>query len=105
MYKKPSNINLCTLNFHSECPFCYKRTFVKSLISRGKLFSSYQTIFLNELRNIKQTLINEFPNYIVDTEIKHFIYKTEHNIDNTQNHKQPINLHYKNQFHNDYKKD
>ena len=29
-----------------------------------------------------------FPNYNVDTEIKHFIYKTEqHNIDNTLNHK------------------
>ena len=35
------------------------------------------------------TLINNgFPNYIFDTEIKHFINKTkQHNIDNTLNHK------------------
>ena len=54
---------------------------------------------------MKYTLINNgFPNYIVDTEIKHFINKTEqHNIDNTLNHKQSINLYYKNQFHSNYK--
>ena len=47
-----------------------------------------------------------FPNYIVDTEIKHFINKTEqYNIDNTLNHKQSINLYYKNQFHSNYKID
>ena len=36
-----------------------------------------------------QALINNgFPNYIIDTEIKHFINKTEqHNIDNILNHK------------------
>ena len=56
--------------------------------------------------NIKQTLINnEFPNYIVDTEIKHFINKTEYYIDKTLNHKQPINLYYQNQFHDNYKID
>ena len=59
-----------------------------------KLLSSSRTIFLNELKNIKQTLINNgFLNYIADTEIKHFIDKTEqHNIDNILNHKQSINL-------------
>ena len=53
------------------------------------------------LKIIKQTLINNgFPNNIVDTEIKHFINKTEqHNIHNTLNHKQSINLNYKKQFH------
>ena len=36
----------------------------------------------NELKNIKQTLNNWFPNYIVDTEIEHIINKAEHdNID------------------------
>ena len=34
---------------------------------------------------------------MVDTEMKHFINKIEqHNIDNTLNHKQSINLYYKN---------
>ena len=105
--KKPTNTNPCTLNFQSECPFRYKRTIIKTLISRAKLLSSSRTIFLNELKNIKQTLINNgFPNYIVDTEIKHFIDKTEqHNIDNILKHKQWINLYYKNQFHSNYKID
>ena len=106
-YKKPTNINPCTLNFWCECPFHYKRTIIKTLISRAKLLSSSYTIFLNELKNINQTLINNgFANYIVDTEIKHFIDKTEqHNIDNTLNHKHSINLYCKNQFHSNYKID
>ena len=66
------------------------------------LLSSSRTIFLNELENIKQTLINNgFPNYIVDTEINNFIYKTEQpNRENFLNHKQSINLYYEKQFHN-----
>ena len=88
-------------------PFHYKRTIIKTLISRAKLLSSSQTIFLNEFKNIKQTLINNgFPNYIVDTEIKQFIDKPEQPyIDNNLNHKQSINLYYKNQFHSNYKID
>ena len=47
-----------------------------------------------------------FPNFIVNTEIKQFINKPEQpNIDNNLNHKQLINLYYKNQFHNNYKFD
>ena len=54
----------------------------------------------------KQTLNNGFPNYMVDTEIKHFINKTEqYNIDNTLDHKQLIHLQYKIQFHSNYKID
>ena len=106
-YKMPTNINPCTLNFQSECPFHYKRTSIKSLISRAKLLSSFWTIFLNKLENIKQTIINNgFPNYIVYSEIKQFINKPEkYNIDNIINHKQSINLDYKNQFHSNYKID
>ena len=101
--KKPSNINPCPLNFQSECLFCYKRTIIK----RAKLLSSSWTIFLNKLRNINQTLINNgFPNYIVDTKIKQFINKPEqHNIDNNLNNKQSINLNYKKRFHSNYKID
>ena len=105
--KKPININPSNRNFHSECPFRYKRTIIKILISRAKLLSSSQIVILTELKNIKQTLNNNgFPNYIVDTEIKHFINKTEpHNIENILNHKQSINLYHKNQFHSNYKID
>ena len=54
-------------------------------MSRAKLLSSSQTIFLNKLKNIKQSLTdNGFPNNIVDPEIKYFINKTDqHKIDNT----------------------
>ena len=52
-YKKPTNINPCTLNFKSEWHFRYKRTIIKTLISRDKLLSSSHTIFLNELKTIK----------------------------------------------------
>ena len=64
-------------------------------------------MFLNELKNIKETLINNgFPNYIVDAEVKHFINQTDQpNIDNILNQKQSINLYYKNQFHCNYKID
>ena len=88
-------------------PIPLPKTIIKTLISRAKLLFSSRTIFLNEIKNIKQTFINNgFPNFIVDTETKHFINKTEqHNIDNNLNHKQSINLYYKNQFHSNYKID
>ena len=44
--KKTFNINTCTLNFQSE--FCCQRTIIKTLISRAKLLSSSQTIFLKK---------------------------------------------------------
>ena len=47
---------------------------------------------------------NGFPNFIVDTEIKHFINKIEqHNIDIALKHKQSINLYNKKHFHYNYK--
>ena len=94
-YEKPTNINPCTLNFHSECPFRYKKTIIKTLISSAKLLSSFRTIVVNELKNMKQILTNNgFPNFIVETDLYwYFINKTEqHNIHNTLNHKQLINL-------------
>ena len=58
-------------------------------ISKAKLLPYSGTIFLNELRNIKETFIKimSFPTKLINyTEIKHFINKTErHNIDNTLN--------------------
>ena len=49
---------------------------------------------------------NGFPNYIVDIKIKQFINKPEQpNIDNNLNHKQSINVYYKNQFCCNYKID
>ena len=47
----------CTLNFKSECPFRYKKAIIDKLISSSK------TIFHEEIKSIKQALINNgFPN-------------------------------------------
>ena len=62
--KKPTNNNSCTLNFKSECPFRYKKAIINNLITCEKLISSSKIIFYKELKNIKQTLINNgFHNY------------------------------------------
>ena len=70
-----------------------------SLSSQIQISKNSSWIFLNEFKNIKQAFINnEFPNYIDDKEITHFINKTEqHSIENNL-HKQPINLHNRKQF-------
>ena len=66
-YKKPVNKNSSTLNFQSECPYRYKKAIINNLLTRAKLISSSKTIFYTELKNIKQTLINNgFPNYLID---------------------------------------
>ena len=64
-FKKPSNDNSCTLNFKSECPFRHKKVVINNSISHAKLISSSKTIFYKEIKNIKQTLINNgFPNFV-----------------------------------------
>ena len=41
-----------------------KKAIINNLISRAKLISSFKTIFHKEIKNIKQTLINNgFPNF------------------------------------------
>ena len=70
-YKKPSNNNSSTLTFKSECPFQYQKAIIKNLISCAKLISSSKKIFHKEIKNIKQTLINNGSrNYNVDEQIK-----------------------------------
>ena len=47
-----------------------------------------------------------FANYINNKEIRYFMDITEqHNLDNTLNHKQPIDLYYRKRFHDNYKID
>ena len=76
--KKPTYNNFCTLNFKRACRFRYKKAIINLLISCAKLISFSKTIFFKEIKNIKQTLINNgFPNYIVDEQIK-CIIKNKH---------------------------
>ena len=65
-YKNPYNINSCTLKFHSECLFRYKRTIIKAAVPRAKLLPFSQTIFRNEPKNInKHLLIMGFPSTLL----------------------------------------
>ena len=67
----PTNSNSFTFNYKSECPEQHKTAMTKNLIYRAQLISSSKTIFYAELKNIKQTLINnDFPNHIVNEQIK-----------------------------------
>ena len=79
----------------------------KQLFSELSYYPPLELSFVTNLKNSKQILINNgFPNYIVDTEIKQFIYEPEQpNIDNNLNHKQTITQYNKNQFHSNYKID
>ena len=72
--KKPTRINSCILNYKSECPHRYKIAIIKSLLNRANQISSSNKIFYNELKTIKQTLINNgFQNYLADKQIKQMI--------------------------------
>ena len=104
-YKKPTSVNSPLLNYHSECPHRYKVAVIKSLINRAKNISSSYIIFMKELRNIKQVLINnEFPNYIVDTQIKIALANLNTKPQDADK-KNLIPLYYCNQFHPNYKQD
>ena len=97
-YKKPTSNNSILLNYHSECPQKYKIAIIKNLIHRV-FYISFKTIFYKELtNNIKQTLVNNnFPNKLVDQQIKLYL----HNI--YKNNTNRINFHCKNQMHYNYK--
>ena len=56
------------------------KTIIKNLIYHAKLISSSRIIFYFELKNIKQTLIdNYFPSHIVDKKKKHTIKNSNSN--------------------------
>ena len=58
------------LTLKVNTPSNIKKAIINNLISHEKLISSFKTIFHKEIKNIKQTLINNgFPNYIVDDEL------------------------------------
>ena len=81
-----------------------KIAIIKNLIHRAFYISSSKTIFYKELTNIKQTLVNDnFPNEIVNQQIKLYLQNIHQNNNTTNNNK--INLYYRNQMHYNYKLD
>ena len=90
-----------------NAPSDIKKAIINNLISRAKLTSS-KTIFCKGVENIKQTLINnEFPNYIVDEQIKRIKNVNQQNKYCTTLPSQQIfiKLFYHNQIHYNYKLD
>ena len=59
-------MNSCFLNRESESPEQYKIAIIKNLIYCAILISVSKAISCSEIKNIKQTLINVFPNYIAE---------------------------------------
>ena len=92
--------------YHNECPPKYKIAIIKNLIHRAFYISS-QTIFHKELTNIKQTLVNNnFPNKLVDQQIKLYLQNINKNNNTTNNNNtNRINLYYRNQMYYNYKSD
>ena len=104
LYKKPTSLNSCTLNYKSECPYRYKIAVIKNFLQRAKLISSSRTLFLKELSSIKRTLVNNgFPNRIVDEQISVFLHNSSTNPSQPDN--KSIDLYYRNQFHQSYRQD
>ena len=105
-YVKPTSLNSCLLNYKSECPYRYKKAVIKNLLNRAQLISSTRPIFYNELKLIKQKLVNNgYPNHIIDEQIKFTlknIDKTDKSIQNKDNY---IHLFYSNQMHPNFEKD
>ena len=58
------------------------------------------TISCEELKNIKQTLVNDnFTNKLIDQQIKQYIPNIYKHSNNSNKNTNRLNLHYKNQMH------
>ena len=65
---------------------------------------SSKTIFYKELKNIKQTIVNNnFPNKLINQQIKQYLHNIHKN--SNYNNTNKIDLNYKNQMHKNYKID
>ena len=89
-------------------PTPIQNSYHKNLLNRAKQISSSNKIFYNELKNIKQTLINNgFSNHL-DEQIKlmnNNKNKINHKNYVTQNNYNHINLFYSNQMHPNFRLD
>ena len=103
VYRKPTDHGQC-LNYNSHCPLKYKRSVITNYLHRAFKVSNTWSDFHNEINHIKQMLINNnYPNYLVDDEIKRFLDKKLANNPSNQANKTPLKIYYSNQMHNNYK--
>ena len=109
VYKKPTNMGLC-LNGRSECPVRYKRAAINAYIRRALTHCSTWKATTDEIENASQVLVNNgFSNKEIGTQVKKAIDKWYTEDSNSAPLPAPeeenIKLFYKNQMHNNYKKD
>ena len=75
VFKKPTDTGEC-LNYDSICPERYKINVIKNFLHRSHKICSTWELFMYEVDRIKQMLINNnFPNAVVDLQIRKFIAK------------------------------
>ena len=103
VYRKPTDHGQC-LNYNSNCPTKYKKSVITNYLHRAFKVSSTWSNFHNEVEYIKQMLINNnYPNYLVDSEINRFLNKKLSPNPNDEINKTPLNVYYSNQMHTNYK--
>ena len=106
VYKKPTNAGLC-LNGNSQCTETYKMSVISSYVNRAYKTTKTWKDFDQEIRHIKQTLVNnDYSNTIIDEYIKKFLTnKQREESNNEQLHTTYLDLYYKSQYHENYKTD
>ena len=104
VYRKETNTGAC-LNAYGECPERYKDSVINNYIQRAYKITKTWNEFHAELDRIKQILANNnYSNTKIDHLIKNFLNKVQEN-KNTINCSNIIPIYYKNQMHQNYKKD
>ena len=103
VYRKPTDHGQC-LNYESHCPLKYKKSVITNYLHRAFKISNTWSDFHNEIQFIKQMLINNnYPNYLVDCEIKRFLENKLATDPSNEINKTPLKIYYGNQMHKNYK--
>ena len=103
VYRKPTNSG-AYMNAIGECPSRYKKGMIKALIHRTFKICSNREIFNNEIKILKQLLINNnYTNKEFDNTLKEYLQNVDRAPDNSTTVKH--NIYYRNQITDAYKMD
>ena len=102
VYHKPTDQGKC-LNNKSECPDKYKLSVINNYLNRAYKISDSWQDFHREILYVKQVLVNNnYPNTLVDTQLKKFLDQ-KHSSGNNIQSKNLIPIYYENQMHENYR--
>ena len=105
VYKKKTDVGKC-LNYESECPDRYKKAVITAYINRAIHVCSSREVLDEELNRVTQLLVNNnFPQYLIQREIKTMLVKYNENKENIATKTEGIKLYYQNQMNDGYKMD